>query len=174
MSLPLLWKAIPKAKLTTPEALLKWGCCGLWGATWWHLNSRERKRVESRCLIQVGLMLGMESSPQVKVVLQVSKGFTWAEAKASESSGEGWIEIQDLKAPPRALKKQATQEQSRVWETGGQEVIRVWISLQKNLQASSKEYPASAYFSRPSGLWERNNPYTSCFFKIFLQILFAF
>lgn len=171
MSLPLLRKAIPKAKLTTPEALLKWGCCGLWGATWWHLNSRERKRVESRCLIQVGLMLGMESSPQVKVVLQVSKGFTWAEAKAS---GVGWIEIQDLKAPPRALKKQATQEQSRVWETGGQEVIRVWISLQKNLQASSKEYPASAYFSRPSGLWERNNPYTSCFFKIFLQILFAF
>ena len=67
----------------------------------------------------------MESSPQVKVVLQVSKGFTWVEAKASESSGVGWIEIQDLKAPPRALKKQATQEQSRVWETGGQEVIRV-------------------------------------------------
>ena len=64
-------------------------------------------------------MLGVESSPQVKVVLQVSKGFTWAEAKASESSGVGWIEIQDLKAPPRALKKQATEEQSRVWPRGG-------------------------------------------------------
>lgn len=88
---------------------------------------RKKTGVELRYFIQVGLMLGMENSPQVKVVLQVSKGFTWAEAKATGSSEEvGWIEIQDLKAPSRALKKQATQEQSRVWvKGGGQEVIRV-------------------------------------------------
>lgn len=97
-----------------------------------HLVASQLKRketgVELRCSIQVGLMLGMENSPQVKVVvLQVSEGFTWTEAKAVGSSEEvGWIEIQDLKAPPRALKKQATQEQSRVWvKGGGQEVIRV-------------------------------------------------
>ena len=140
MSLPLLRKAIPKAKLTTPEALLKWDCWGLWGATWWHLNSRERKRVESRCLIQVGLMLGVESSPQVKVVLQVSKGFTWAEAKASESSGVGWIEIQDLKAPPRALKKQATEEQSRVWPRGGG---RKWSGLEFPCRRTCRPLPRS-------------------------------
>ena len=35
--------SLPKAKLTTSEALLKWDCCGLWGATWWLLNSKERK-----------------------------------------------------------------------------------------------------------------------------------
>lgn len=72
-------------------------------------------------------MLGVENSPQVKMVLRVSKGFTWAEAKATGSSEEvGWTEIQDLKVPPRALKKQTTQEQSQVWvKDGGQEVIRV-------------------------------------------------
>lgn len=90
-------------------------------------TQKKGKGVELRCSIQVGLMLGGENSPQVKMVLQVSKGFTWAEAKATGSSEEvGWTEIQDLKVPPRALKKQTTQEQSQVWvKDGGQEVIRV-------------------------------------------------